>query len=81
MCKYCQIDELSNYSDDLVAESSIRNDYGECLISTDVRIGYSDAQEAGLLAIGLWFGNSVAVLKEVKIKYCPFCGREIKRET
>lgn len=81
MCKYCQIDEFNNYSDDLVAETSIRNDYGECLISMDARIGYSDGQETGLLALDLWFGNSVAISKDIKIKYCPFCGREIKRET
>jgi hypothetical protein len=78
MCKFCELDELDNIAKIESEEINVvvgKRVMSEHLLSLDI-----ERDDNGYYLSTVYFmddGDPVAKVK-VAIKYCPFCGRELK---
>lgn len=70
MCKYCNLAKLSNYSD-IKQHETLHNN-----IFTKISLNKKD----WFIIVENYEEYNDDLITKFKIKYCPFCGRNLKQE-
>ena len=78
MCKYCKNamtkDDLEYMLDEKMSLGLFGNILFEAYISTS---GKLEVNIDGETPDGTFIGNQPVIVKELDIKYCPFCGQDL----